>query len=76
MVDVNGTIVPIVESPVVQGLSKILGTVSIAIGGIFGLYLVLIFLRWKEARDLKRVLCDIRSDIKDMKNLFLKKKKK
>lgn len=76
MVDVNSTLVPIVESPVIQGLGRILGTVSIAIGGIFGLYLVLIFLRWKEARDLKRILYDIRSDIKDMKNLFLKKKKK
>ena len=68
VVDINSTLVPIVESSIVQGLGKILGTVSIAIGGIFGLYLVLIFLRWKESRDVRRLLSEIREDLKELKN--------
>jgi len=78
MVDINSTLnstlQPLIQNPVVDLLGKIFGAVSIAVGGIFGLYLILIFLRWKEARDLKKILCDIRADIKDMKK-FLKKKK-
>ncbi len=74
MVDINSTLEPIIQSPVVEILGKIFGAVSIAIGGIFGLYLILIFLRWKESRDLKRILLDIRKDIKDLKRIFKKRK--
>ena len=74
MVDINSTLVPLVESPVVQGLGKIFGTISVIVGGIFGLYLILVFLRWKEARDTKKLLIEIRDEIKDLKSLFKKKK--
>lgn len=74
MVDINSTLIPLTESPVVQGLGKVFGAVSVVVGGLFGLYLILIILRWKEARDVKCLLSEIRDDLKSLSN-FMKKKK-
>lgn len=48
-------------------VQNVLGFVSLAIGGIFGLYVILIYLRWKEARALRKGMDDIRNEIRSIR---------
>ena len=47
-------------------LSGTLGYVEALVGGLFGLYLILVILRWYESRRLVGILKDIRHDIREM----------
>ena len=47
-------------------LGGFLSYVEALIGGIFGLYLILVVLRWYESRRLVNILKDIKHDIKFM----------
>lgn len=50
-------------------LGPLAGTLSYLealIGGLFGLYLILVILRWYESRRLVHILKDIRHDIRHM----------
>ncbi|MBW3015882.1 hypothetical protein KY330_05660 [Candidatus Woesearchaeota archaeon] len=50
--------------PLATSIGVFVETVKYMVGGIFGLYLILIYLRWKEARNVARLLKDIRHDIR------------
>lgn len=44
-------------------VQTIVNKINFLVGGIFGIYLILVFLRWWEYRTLTRILSDIREDI-------------
>ncbi len=73
MVDINATLPPVLD-PLINTIKFLTNMLSVFVGGIFGIYLILIFLRWKEARDIRRLLKEIRNDLKELKG-FIKKKK-
>ena len=58
MVDLNATLVPIL-GPV----GAFVKTISVLVGGVFGIYLLLLYLRWREYWMMRRVLMDIRKDM-------------
>ena len=68
MLDINSTLIaaiPVLE-PFVSNIQVLVSTIQYLVGGLFGLYLILIYLRWKEARDMKMVLKEIRDEVKKM----------
>jgi len=73
VVDINATL-PAALDPLVNTIKFLMNILSVFVGGIFGIYLILIILRWKEARDVRRLLREMRDDLKELKG-FVKKKK-
>jgi len=67
--------IPAIAEPVATTISSIFGMISAGIGGLFGLYVILVILRWKEARDLKKLLTSVRDEIKDLNSKFPNKAK-
>jgi len=55
-----------VLSPLLENVRDIILSLQWLAGGMFGLYLILIFLRWRETKIVSRVLKDIRDDIKEL----------
>jgi hypothetical protein len=64
MADLNATI-PILE-PMFSLLQGIMRTAEVIVGGIFGLYVILIVLRWYEARQTKKLLIRLNETVKEM----------
>ena len=60
-VDINTTI-PLVNS-MVGTVHHMVNFVQVLVGGLFGLYIILVVLKWKESRDLKRVMKQLHKDI-------------
>ena len=58
-INVTATVLGGVVSGTIRSLEAL-------IGGIFGLYLILVFLRWYESIRLAHILKDIRHDIREM----------
>lgn len=73
VVDINATL-PAALDPLVNTIKFLMNILSVFVGGIFGIYLILIILRWKEARDVRRLLKEMRDDLKELKG-FVKKRK-
>lgn len=63
MVDINSTLPPLFE-PVVETIQGFVNIVQVLVGGIFGLYLILVILRWREARQLKKVMKEVKDELK------------
>ncbi|MBC8501165.1 MAG: hypothetical protein H8D38_05395 [DPANN group archaeon] len=59
---VNETIPTLIE-PVANMVGGVINLLKTAIGGIFGLYVLLVILRWKEARDMKKILLEVKEQI-------------
>jgi len=53
-------------TPLFESIRAIIASLQWLVGGIFGLYLILIFLRWRESRVVARVLKEIRDDIREL----------
>ncbi len=53
-------------SPLIDHIRQIILSLQWMAGGIFGLYLILVFLRWRESRMVGKVLKEIRDDIKHL----------
>lgn len=47
-----------------QSLGLLVGTIKVTIGGVFGIYLILIYLRWKEYQMFRYTLKGLRKDIR------------
>ena len=45
-------------------INSVVHWVSGLVGGVFGLYLILLYLRWREYRALTAILREIRSDLR------------
>ena len=78
--DINTTVIPVVD-PLLHTVKYFVNFVQILVGGIFGLYLILVILRWHEARTLKKLMQDVRdelvelnSTVKRLEKLNLKRK--
>ena len=55
-----------VLGPVVDTLRNLIAAIQFLVGGIFGLYLILVFLRWRESKMAAKVLKEIRDDIREL----------
>lgn len=53
-------------APLFETVRLIIQSLQWLVGGIFGLYLVLIFLRWRESRMVAQILKEIRDDLKQL----------
>ena len=53
-------------APLFETVRLIIQSLQWLVGGIFGLYLVLIFLRWRESRIVAQILKEIRDDLKQL----------
>lgn len=53
-------------APLFETIRLIIQSLQWLVGGIFGLYLVLIFLRWRESRMVAKILKEIRDDLKNL----------
>jgi len=54
---------PAVLEPIVGTMQGILGLLQFLMGGIFGLYLLLVILKWRESRALKKVMTEVRDEL-------------
>ena len=73
----EGTGIPSAFQPLIDVISKIRGAIEILVGGIFGIYLILIILRWLEYKKVVKLLTQIRKEMRELnENLTGKKKKK
>ena len=64
--DFNSSILAIIE-PLIESTQSMVGFVKVIFGGIFGLYIVLVILRWHEIRMLRHVTSEIREEVKIIK---------
>ncbi len=69
---INATIiaVPGALEPVVEVIRQTIGTVSWLVGGIFGLYLILLIVRWWQNRILIKVMKDIRFNLDQLNKRY------
>ena len=73
---INATI-PAVLEPLAGVISGIVGMLKPLVGGIFGLYVILVILRLLEYKRMVRLLTQIKEEIAELnKNLTGKKKKR
>jgi uncharacterized membrane protein YgaE (UPF0421/DUF939 family) len=52
--------------PVIQAVTNLISFVSVTVGGIFGLYVILVFLKWKESVAVKKMLNKIYTELKKL----------
>jgi hypothetical protein len=52
--------------PLFETVREVILSLQWLMGGIFGLYLILVFLRWRESVELKKILKEIRDDIREL----------
>ncbi len=70
------TIPPSLE-PIISGIQNAVGFMQIALGGIFGLYLLLVILKWWESRKLVKIMKDIREEVRGISHhMGVKKEQK
>ena len=62
MVDVNSTIQLL--SPLITPIQNLLNILKVTVGGIFGLYVILVYLKWRESRLMNKYLESIAKDLK------------
>ena len=58
MVELNSTIFPILGP-----IGTFVNTVKVFVGGVFGVYLIILYIRWKEYLLLRRMYKELKSDI-------------
>ena len=68
----------IMAIPVIGPIAKVMAIFQGLIGGLFGVYIVLVILRWKEYKQQVKLLKSIRHEVKMLneKINFPKKKKR
>ncbi len=66
--DVNATIQAL--EPIIGPLNHLMGVLQYLVGGIFGLYLILVILRWYESRRLATLMRDVKSELKALNKHF------
>jgi hypothetical protein len=61
LVELNATIFPLLGP-----IGSFVNTIKVLVGGVFGIYLIILYLRWREYRTVYRLLREIRKDIHDL----------
>ena len=63
---------PLISNTFVSGITNIVKTISFLFGGVFGVYLILLFLRWKEYLIIRKKLEIMEREMREInKNLGL-----
>lgn len=78
---INSSAVPSALQPIASGLGQLISLMSVFVGGIIGLYVLFMFLQWRERRQINKKLKHMQSDITLIKTKLgiknhAKKKKK
>lgn len=68
MPDINSTVQAL--EPILGPLNQFIGIIQYLVGGIFGLYLILVVLRWYESRRLVRLMKDVRIELEKLNKHF------
>ena len=66
----------ILANPILRPIATLIGVIQVLVGGIFGLYLFLVILRWIEYKKLVKLLKNIDDGIKKLNKKPIKKKSK
>ncbi len=61
MVELNSTVFPFLGP-----IGSFVNTIKVLIGGVFGIYLIILYLRFREYVVMRRMLTDIRNDIREL----------
>jgi len=61
--DINSTIQAII-TPMIDTTQSVISSMRIIFGGIIGLYILLVLLRWHEIRSLKRLFGEMKLELK------------
>ena len=69
--DINTTIIAVFE-PFLTTTQSFVGFIKLLFGGIFGLYLVLVILRWHEIRTLRNIMDEIKMEVKKINEVVKK----
>ena len=56
----------VVNETAISAIPSLVNTIQALVGGIFGLYVILILLRWYESKKLVTIMKDIRHDIREI----------
>jgi hypothetical protein len=72
---INATL-PTTFDALVNVVSGVFNTAKILVGGIFGLYVILLAVKWVEYKRLVKILTDIRKELRALTNSKKSKKKK
>lgn len=67
---INETIAPSTLGPIVEFMGKFTDTVQALVGGVIGLWLILIFLRWYEYKRLRTVMVEIKHQLVRLNSHF------
>ena len=62
----NDSLLTIIE-PIITSTQSLVGFLKIVFGGIFGLYIVLVILRWHEIRMLRMITTEIKKEVGSIK---------
>ncbi len=62
--------------PIIGPITQLVDIVQYIVGGIFGLYLILVILRWHESRRLANLMRDVKAELKALNKHFGVKVKK
>jgi|WetSurMetagenome_2_1015567.scaffolds.fasta_scaffold463547_1 hypothetical protein len=65
MVDINSSIPPLL-GPIFSDIQGLLNMLQIFVGGLFGLYLILVIIRFYEARKLKKTLKNVTDQLEHL----------
>jgi len=63
--DINTSIQSILN-PIISTTESLTGLLKILFGGLFGLYLITVIMRFYEIRSLKKLMNDMRNEIKNL----------
>lgn len=61
MAELNSTLFPFLGE-----IGTLVNTIKVLVGGVFGIYLIILYLKWREYVVLKKMLTDIRRDLRVM----------
>lgn len=62
MVDLNSTLELL--GPIGEKISLLTNLVSVLVGGVFGIYIILVAMRWWQGRQNKKMLKQIHADVR------------
>ena len=55
---------------VISSVQGLMATISILVGGVFGIYVVLLILRWREYKMMRKIMTEIKNDLKSIRKHF------
>jgi uncharacterized membrane protein len=72
---INATLPPALDT-LMNVVSGAFNTAKVLVGGLFGLYVILLIVKWIEYKRLVKILTDIRKELRALTNSKKSKKKR